>query len=145
MLSLEEIQEGVLTLLQSSFVQPVVEQAIPDRFTVQRDKAGKIKPYLAIQFGDISQQGSRAMIGPTGDDYVLPLYIQSVAPDAKTARKLSNKVVKTLLGISFPWSGSMRKRPGGGYYPIVGSDGATEAYQSPTSFGLVFQFVSDDT
>lgn len=134
------IQEGIIALLESSFAQPLVEQAVPDSKTVLRNSAGDVDPYIAYSFGDIQQGRAYSMAGPRWDDYDMPLYIQVVAPDAGIARRLGNKVRDVLLGEGFPWTGSIRKRPGGGMFPLVASTGATEAYIMPASFGVLIQF-----
>lgn len=140
MYSIEDIQENIIETLESAFVQPVVEQAVPDSHTVLRNDKGQIEPYLAIQFGDLQAGRTRSMAGPHGDDYGIPIYVQTVASTPKVARRLANKVVRVLLGTSYEWSGSIRKRPGGGMWPIVTSDGATEAYQFPASFTVLAQY-----
>lgn len=134
-------QAEMLALLDAEFVQPIVEQGIPDSNTVRRNATtGEIEPYIAIQFGDIQQQGARSFVGPRGDDYVMPLYAQCIAPEAGVARGLQNKLVNVLLGEGFPWSGNVRKRPGGAMFTMTNSNSATEAYTAPSSFGLLVQF-----
>lgn len=134
-------QAEMLALLDAEFVQPIVEQGIPDINTVRRNATtGEIEPYIAIQFGDIQQQGARSFVGPRGDDYVMPLYAQCIAPEAGVARGLQNKLVNVLLGEGFPWSGNVRKRPGGAMFTMTNSNSATEAYTAPSSFGLLVQF-----
>lgn len=133
-------QEEMLDLLDAQFVQPVIEQGIPDVQTVRRNTAGDIEPYIAIQFGDLQQQGATSFVGPRGDDYVMPFYAQCIAPEAGIARGLQNKLVNVLLGEGFPWSGNVRKRPGGAMFPMTNSNSATEAYTAPSSFGLLVQF-----
>lgn len=133
-------QEEILTLLDTQFVQPIVEQGIPDIYTVRRNNSGAIEPYIAIQFGDLQNSTGKSFIGPRGHDYDMPIYAQCIAPDPKIARQLQNKLVNVLLGISFDWSGNMAKRPGGGMFPMTNSNSATEAYVSASSFGLPVQF-----
>ena len=133
-------QEEILTLLDTQFVQPIVEQGIPDIYTVRRNTSGKIDPYIAIQFGDLQNSTGKSFIGPRGHDYDMPIYIQCIAPDPKIARQLQNKLVNVMLGVSFDWSGNMAKRPGGGMFPMTNSNSATEAYVSASSFGLPVQF-----
>jgi hypothetical protein len=139
----ETIQEDILAFLNDAIAQPVIEQSIPDSQTVLRNSAGDIQPYVAVQFGDSQQQGSRAMAGPLGDDYVIPIYTQAIGPTPKIARQIANRVRAALLGAAFEWSGTLRKRPGGGMFPITSSNGATECYQTPASFGLMYQFKVD--
>lgn len=134
-------QEEMLSLIDAAFVQPVVEQGIPDINTVRRNTTtGKIEPYIAVQFGGLQQQGARSFVGPRGDDYVMPFYAQCIAPEAKTARQLQNKLMDVLLGAGFPWSGNVRQRSGGPLFPMTNSNSATEAYTAPSSFGLLVQF-----
>lgn len=137
-----DIQDDILEYIDGQFVQNVVEQAIPDSKTVKRNGVGAIDPYVAVQFGDLQQGVSYSFAGPRGDDYILPVYTQVIAPTPAIARKLSNKVRDVLLGESFPWTGSVRKRPGGAMFPLVASTGATEAYIYPASFGILIQYDS---
>lgn len=133
-------QGEMLTLLDAQFVQPIVEQGIPDIDTVRRNSAGEIEPYIAVQFGDLQQQGATSFVGPRGDDYVMPVYFQCIAPEAGIARGIQNKLVNVLLGEGFPWSGNVRKRAGGAMFSMTNSNSATEAYTAPSSFGLLVQF-----
>lgn len=139
--SIEQTQEQFLLDLAADVRMKVIEQGIPDTFTVARNDKGQIDPYVAVQFGDLQQGYRFSMAGPEGDDYYLPVYMQVVAPLPKIARQGANRVLSACLGKSnFPWGGSMRKKPGGNMYPIVTTDGATEAYQFPSSWHLLVQF-----
>lgn len=140
MSTINQTQEEILTLLDAAFVQPIVEQGIPDIYTVRRNASGAIDPYIAIQFGDLQQGRAYAMSGARNDDYILPIYIQCIAPTVKIARQLQNKLMDVFLGADFPWSGSVRKRAGGGMFTMTNSNSATEAYTFPCSFGLTVQF-----
>lgn len=140
--SLEQIQEDVLAYMDAQLAQPVIEQAVPDAQSVRRTSSGRIEPYVAIQFGDILGGATRSMAGVRGDDFVLPIYVQSLAGNAKDARRISNKITNVFLGETFPWAGSVRKRPGGALLPVVASNGATECYLYPTSFGLLIELAN---
>jgi len=145
-LNLDEVQDAFLSALETAIPQKVVEQAIPDIDTVERYPDGSVKVYVALQFGDLMEGQTHSAAGPIGDDYIVPVYVQAVAPSAEIARKVANRVVSAVLGESFQWSGSVRKRLGGGLWPIVGSNGATEAYLAPASFSVPMQlaWVEDD-
>ena len=138
--SISQTQGEILELLRDEFDQEIVEQGVPDIKTVKRNLAGDIDPYIAIQFGDLQQGRATSMAGPRGDDYVLPIYVQCIAPEVEIARGLQNKILDVMLGAGFPWSGSVRKRPGGGMFTMTNSNSATEAYTFPASFGLTVQF-----
>lgn len=138
--SINQTQEEILELLRDEFAQPIVEQGIPDIQTVKRNTAGDVDPYIAIQFGDLQQGRATSMVGPRGDDYVLPIYVQCIAPEVGIARQLQNKILDVMLGAGFPWSGNVRKRPGGGMFTMTNSNSATEVYTFPASFGLTVQF-----
>lgn len=138
--SIAQTQEEILALLDAEFVQPVIEQGIPDTYTVRRNGVGAIEPYIAIQFGDLQNARGKSMVGPRGHDYTLPIYIQCIAPKVSIARGLHNKVLDVLLGEGFPWSGNIEKRAGGGMFTMTNSNSATEAYTFPASFGLLVQF-----
>lgn len=139
--SLEQVQEDILAFIDAQIPQTVVEQAVPDSTTVRRVN-GKIEPYVAIQFGDILGGATRSMAGVRGDDFILPVYAQSLAPTPKIARQVSNKITNIFLGETFPWAGSVRKRPGGTLVPVVASNGATECYLYPSSFGLLIELAN---
>lgn len=136
--SLEETQEDFIELLDDAMMQRLVEQAIPDIDTVKRVN-GVIEPYIAYSFGQPREQGAKSFAGPWGDDYVLPIYLQVIAPTAKIARQLGNKLVRTVLGQGFGWTGQIRQMSGGPILPITQSSAATEAYMQPLSFGLLIQ------
>lgn len=140
MANISETQTEILALLGTAFAQPIVEQGVPDIETVRRNPSGQIDPYIAIQFGDLQQGRTYSFVGPRGDDYVMPLYFQCIAPKAGIARDLYNKLLDVFLGEDFPWSGNVRKRAGGGMFTMTNSNSATEAYSFPASFGLLVQF-----
>lgn len=141
----ELVQEAILEDLNDAIAPDVVEQSIPDPRTVRRNQHGDIDPYVAIQFGDLQQGANRSFVGPRGDDYILPVYVQTVAGSASLARRIANKVRNAMLGNVYSWSGNIRKRAGGPMYPIVASNNATEAYVQPISFGVVIQYGDLDT
>lgn len=140
MLNLVEVQDVIFEQLASRLTIPLVEQAIPDAATVHKVD-GKIEPYAALQFGDIQDRVSgRGFTGVRHNDYELPIYVQVVAADTSRARKLaSGQVLDALLGFSQSWTGEVRKRPGGGMWPLVNSNGATEAYLFPSSWAVTVQ------
>lgn len=136
-----QIQEDLLALLEAALPEKVVEQAIPDADLVERDPvSGAILPYVSVQFGDLQQGKGYSFSGPRGDDYIMPVYVQAIAPTPQIARRLGNRVRDVMLGNSVKFTGSVRKRAGGGMYPLVTSNGATEAYLMPSSFGLLIQY-----
>lgn len=138
--NMDEIQDAVLATLRGALAQPVVEQGIPDIDTVKRNGVGDIDPYYALQFGTNQQGRSRSMIGPRGDDYIMPMYLMSIAPSPEIARRMYNRATDVLLGEGYPWTGNVRQRPGGGMFTMTNSDNATEAFTFPASFGLLVQF-----
>lgn len=141
--SLQEVQEDVLALLDTEFVQPIVEQGIVDINTVKRNSAGRIDPYIAISFGQPREQGAKSFVGAWGHDYVLPVYAQVIASTPKVARELGNKLIRVFLGQGFDWAGEVRQMSGGPTIPITNSTQATEAYTVPMSFGLLLQLSMD--
>ena len=139
MLNIVDIQDAIFSQLDTDIVQPVIEQAIPDAQTVQR-VSGKVRPYVAVQFGDLQTRFSgRTFAGVRNDDYELPVYVQCIAPEPRIARELASLVLDSLLGFASDWTGEVRKRPGGGMFPMLSSNGATEAYMFPVSFGVTVQ------
>lgn len=140
MLNLVDVQDEVFNRLADKLAIPLVEQAIPDSNTVVK-VSGVIEPYAALQFGDLQERaGGKGFTGVRGDDYELPIYIQVVSADTKVARKIaSGQVLDALLGFSQDWTGEVRKKSGGNMWPIVNSNGATEAYLFPSSWAVTVQ------
>lgn len=137
--SLDITQEEIIAHLEAELAQPLHEQAIPDIETVRRNEAGEIDPYIAFQFGMPVQQGATSFAGAMHHDYVIPIYLQVISPDAALGRRIANKIVRVFLGKGFSWAGEVRQRSGGPMFPMVQSTGATEAYAFPLSFGLSMQ------
>lgn len=143
---LGDTQESLLDAIRDGVSQNVIEQAIPDVDTLKRTKNGDIQPYYAIQFGDITPGRVRNMATVWGDDYRLPFYIQSVGPTGEIVRQLQNQMLQTVLGLSFDYSGNIRKRAGlGGMFPIRNASGSVEAYIAPSGFDLLVQLAIGDT
>lgn len=145
MSNISDVQDAILEHLEDSIPQMVVEQAIPDAQTVLRDSKGNVQVYVALQFGDLQRAYTgQAVAGVRHDDYELPVYIQVVAPQPKIARKLaSDKILDAMLGFSTDGTGEVRKRPGGGMWPILSSNGATAGYLFPSSYAVTVQFLGE--
>lgn len=117
---------------------------IPDGETVIKDN-NSVRPYYAYQFGDLQAAGSENMANPFNDDYILPIYIQAVAASGDIVDRMVADVTFGFIGQDFPpYAGSVRKRPGGMLWPIKSSNGATQAYASAMSFGLLIQLTTLD-
>lgn len=139
MFSLEEAQEAVLQYINSEFAESVYEQSISDDLLVERDARGKLKAYIAVDFGDTAESGARTFAGPMTYDYNLPIRCRVVADKPSTARRISNKLVRVMLGYSTDWSGGVTKSRAAGLFPITTSNMATEAYQMAVGFNLTLQ------
>lgn len=137
--TLETIQDELLDAISESVDQDVVEQAIEDVELLLRTEQGDIHPYYAVHFGDLTLGKTKSMIGPWGDDYKLPFYVLAVAPTAKIVRKMNNAIIVNTLGLTFDWTGNVRKRPGGALFVKRNSSGSVEAYVGTTSFELNVQ------
>lgn len=137
---LVEFQDAVLAHLKETIPQPVYEQAVPDAANLRKVN-GKLLPYVALQFGDLQRKaGGNTFAGVRTYDYELPIYVQVCAADPSTARRIaSGKVLDALLGLSGDGTGEVRKRPGGGMFPVVNSNAATEAYLFPSSWAVTLQ------
>lgn len=141
--SLDVSQQNLIDLLTTNFVQKSYEIAIPEPETLKRNAQGKVDPYIAFQFGDLQDGYSETFGGAETNDFWLPFYAQVVASDAAVARKLGNKMVRTLLGYSEIYGGQVRKRMGGSMFPIGNMDGTIAAYIMPISFGVKIQLFTD--
>ena len=143
--SIDVVQDEILAHLKAAIepAQMVYEDYIPNTKTLRRNLSGEVVPYVVVQFGDLQPRNAYAMTGAWDDDYELPIYIQSISADPKISRRISNKVVRTFLAQSFPWSGDVRKRAGFNMFTIDSSDSSIEAYASPAFFNVVIQ-VSDE-
>ena len=134
---LDVVQDEILGVLTAAFSkQKVVEGALPDETTPLRDDRGRFTPYVALQFGDLQQNGSRNMATSAMHNYVMPFMLVMVAPDAVTARKMMNRANVALLGFSSRLGGEIFKRPSGMTYIIPAQQGAIEAFASPASFAI---------
>lgn len=144
MLNLVEIQDFIFDHLKTKIPQPLYEQGIPDADTVIK-VGGKVQPYVALQFGDLQERASgRGFSGVRYNEYDLPIYIQVVAADPRVARKIASEgVLSAMLGLQTAWTDEVRKRPGGGMWPIANSNGATEAYLVPSSWAVVVQITDE--
>lgn len=143
-LNLTSVKDEVRKYLKDSFSgQGPYEQAIPDASTLPRNAQGGIDPYLSFRFGDLQRTygGGRGLIGVRADDYELPIYFEAVAGNSTDASKLADLVVEAFLGKEFTNTGEARKRPGGGMFPVVSTNGATEAYMFPASFAITIQLM----
>lgn len=139
--SVQLTQDQFLADLATYINIPVIEQGIPDVFTVRRNEDDMIEPYVAVQMSPPQQGAKKSFAGPKGDDYYLIFSLQVVAADPSDARYATNLLISALLGKSdFPWGGSVRQRTIGNILPIVTTDGATEAYQFPSSWSLLIQY-----
>lgn len=141
-LNLVDVQDQIFDSLETTVPYPVVEQGVPDSQTV-RKVDGKILPYIALQFGDLQRrQDGQTFTGVRTFDYELPIYIQVCSANARMARQIAGGVVlDAMLGLSFQWTGEVRKRPGGGMFQITQSNGATEAYLFPSSWAVTVQLI----
>ena len=137
--SLNDIQDAALEFLQDEMAQEVIEDYIPNSKTLRRDAAGNVTPYVVVQFGDLQPMRSRSMVGPQGDDYGLPVYIQCISSNPSISRRVANQVVRKFLGWTTPWGGNVRKNPGFNQFVIDSSDGSVEAYAAPCFFTLTVQ------
>lgn len=143
--TLDTIPEAFLQFLREQMggIQ-IEEQAIPDIDTLERDPAGKVPYYICVQFADEIPEGGKSFIGPWGDDYVMPVYIQVVGPVAPNTRKIANRLKRIALGWRTEYSSELRKRALGRIFPLTNSDGATEAYVYPVSFGIPLQLYFEE-
>lgn len=142
MISLEAIQEEILAELDAQFVEKVYEIAIPNSTTVPKSSGGRFNPYITIQFGDLQQGFARNMASSRNDDYYMPVYIQFVASEAKTARQLYNKCIDKMLSFKPEYGSELVKRPGGSMFPVTSDTGATVAYLFACSFSVTVQILT---
>lgn len=144
-LNLSDIKAEIRAYIRDQFSQPVVEQSVPDSKSVRRVN-GAIETYIAFHFGDLQRmyRGGQGFSGTRYNDHELPIYFQSVAPTAEIASATADRVVDVMLGADFKFTGQVRKRPGGGMFPIVESNAATEAYQFPSSFAITVNLLEKE-
>ena len=141
--SAQVVQDQILDDLRTALPGfDIVEQSIPDIQTVPR-RNGQIVPVYTVQIGMPIPQGATSMVGPWGDDHSLSVYVQAIAPSAKIARQMANRMDELFLGSLFEWSGNVRKYAEGYPFPITTSTGSTEAYQTPTAYRVPVQLSMD--
>lgn len=141
MLNVTTITRDIFDHLTSEIPQDVYRQGVPDIDSLERDATGKVKYYVAVQFGMPQAKASgKTFSGVRHDDHILPVYIQVVGPNATKVEDVAlGKVLDVMLGYSTDWCAYVEQRPGGAVLPMTQSNGATEAYVFPLSFGLTFQ------
>lgn len=144
-LNLSDIKAEIREYIRDQFSQPVVEQSVPDYKSVRRE-AGAIVPYIAFHFGDLQRmyRGGQGFSGTRYNDHELPIYFQAIASTPEKASAIADRVIDVMLGADFEFTGQIRKRPGGGMFPIVESNAATEAYQFPSSFAVTVNLLDTD-
>lgn len=142
MLNIVQVQDCILSHLRSEIPQEVYEQGITDAQTVRKTN-GKIVPYVAIQFGSLSpRERGRGFTGVRTFDHDLSMQVQVVAADPTIARKIMyENVYDAMVGLSLPWTGEVYPGRIGGVFPIVTSNGATEAYQYASGFVVTLQMI----
>lgn len=141
--SLDETQQDIIDHIQDQMPQKIHEIAVPEPETIIRTPGGKVEPYIAFQFGDLSDGYSETFGGAKTNDFWLPIYFQTVASEPDVCRKISNRLLSKMLGYSALYGGEVRKRMGGKMLPIGNSDGTVMAYISPASFGVKIQLFDE--
>lgn len=144
-LNISGVKAAVFAHLDSEIDPPIYRQGVPDANVLRRDASGRVPYYLTVQFG--MPQGKargKTFSGVRHDDYVLPIYVQVVGPDAAIVEEIAfDGVLDAMLGFSTRWTSQMEQRAGGAIYVMTQSNAATEAYVYPLSFGLTFQMNPD--
>lgn len=142
-LNLREIKNQLRDYFNTALVDEVYEQAVPDAQSVLRNSDGTVKPYIAFQFGDLQRMygGARGLSGVRNDDYELPIRFQALAPDPAMASDMADGIIDKILGYTSEQTGEVRKRPGGGMFSIVNTNGATECYTFPVSYAVTVQML----
>lgn len=142
MLNIVQVQDGILSHLRSGIPQEVYEQGITDAQTVKKVN-GVLVPYVAIQFGSLSPRSrGRGFTGVRTFDHDLSMQVQVVAADPTIARKIMyENVYDAMVGLSLPWTGEVYPDRIGGVFPIVTSNGSTEAYQYASGFVVTLQMI----
>ena len=143
MVDLYELQEKILAHMRANIDTPIYRSGVPDEVGIRRNDAGKVTPYIAVQFGSVPNvYTGKSFGGVRGDDFDLNLYVQVVAADSSLADKISHKVVwNTLLGYEPQDNGEMEPIRLGAALPVNASNGATEAYMAPSSYGVSVQML----
>lgn len=132
--NLDTISAAIDTALDT-ILSPIVVTlgSIPDPTELPVATDGWFTPYCVYQIGDTRQQGATSFVGPIGDSYALPIYVQVIAPNDDSAGKIRNKLVTQFTGYNFTWSGPVRKSTAGAVFPMRRTDG-TKASIMPCSF-----------
>lgn len=142
MLNIVQVQDGILNHLRAQVTPQVHEQGVTDAQTVKKVN-GVLVPYIAIQFGSLSpRQRGRGFTGVRTFDHDLSMQVQVVASNPTIARKIMfEDVYDAMVGLSLPWTGEVYPDRIGGVFPIVTSNGATEAYQYASGFVVTLQMI----
>lgn len=140
MLNVVELQDRFIDWMNSQLSVELYEEGVQDAQTLKK-VAGKVVPYAAIQPGMPQRRGGgTGFTGVRYNDYTFPFQIQVIAANPTQARKIAcGELFNAALGFSTDWTGEMEQRPGGQMFSITTSNGATEAYQYATSWGITGQ------
>jgi hypothetical protein len=139
-LNVVDVQDLIIGFLETALPYEVVEQGVPDASTVKKVN-GKVVPYIATDAGTLSPRArGRTFVGARTYDYDLVIRVQVVAGTSRLARQIFyGAVLDALTGAEFPWTGQFIPSRVGGIFPIISSNGATEAYQYASSFSATIQ------
>lgn len=141
--SIDVTQQQLIDHLKSEFPQDSFETAIPDSTTVRRNAQGRVIPYLTYQFFSPRAAGGATFAGASSEDHALTFYVQAVAGDADTARKLGNRLLMKFTGLKTEYGGEVKTVFGGRVMPNANADGTGVFYIYPISLGTHIQLFSD--
>lgn len=144
--SISVVKADVLDYLDEEVFpgQPVHLQTIADTTILERNSAGKVKPYVAVQIGDIRYSGNETFGGVRSADYIVPIKGKIVVSgtDYAIGDTLRDQFYNRFYGVKFDWAGNIRPLSGiAGEFPLRKSDGSTEAIILPFGVGIVTQFL----
>lgn len=135
--NLDEIASDVGTALKTILSAYSVDLgSVPEPEDIPVSVDGWFSPYVVYQLGDTRQEGATSFIGPKGDQYTMPVYVQIVAPNDSVGGLIRNKLVTAFIGHNFEWSGPARKNQAGAIYTMKRADGTTRASIMPCSFTI---------
>ena len=134
MLTLEAAINSITSKIETDFpTEAWYEEGIPT-FDTLHVKAGKLQPYIVVQFADIVQGYGRSFAGTRGDDYDFPIRFAVVADTAENARNGRIAITDKFTGFQPDYCAEMMKRGGGGMFTVTSDSGAVVAYVAPVNF-----------
>lgn len=131
MLDMTAQEDDILARLKTGMAPlEIIDTEVPDIFDDDPVGDGTFAPYIAtIWGGPIVNMRDRGIVGVRNDLMNAYVIIRIVTPDAKTNRRLYNKMMNLMVGYRPPNSGEMLNKAGMAFTNGNGTNKPTRYYR----------------